>query len=197
MAGITWRITARNIEQAKAELTDVVRRVEDLRPVLAQFGVHMLRSIQENFAVGGRPRFRPWAVSTAANEAGPLYLAGGRRTTASRGRTARARTGKVLYDTGTLANSIKVLVAGNRTLSLGTNLKYAAIHQLGGTINIPGIRPVRAHALRWFLPGGKAVFAKKAAPHTVRIPARPYLVAQPEDLEILQAMIDRHVKGAK
>lgn len=197
MAGITWRITAKGLEQAKAELAQIPVRAMDLRPVLQQFGIHMLRSIQRNFAEGGRPiRWRQWAPSTAANEAGPLYLRSG-KVTSSRGRTARARTGKVLYDTGRLANSITSQVTGPRTLRLGTNLVYAAIHQLGGTINIPGIRPVRAKALRWFLPGGKVVFAKKAAPHTVRIPSRPYLVAQEEDMQILQSMIDRHLQGAK
>jgi phage gpG-like protein len=191
---IRLKITPRNIAQVSDDLKALVRRVEDITPVLGQFGVHMIRSIQKNFDVGGRPRWKPWAASTAINEAGGVRLKSG-KVSASRRRTARARTGKVLYDTGRLANSVTASVTGRRTLLLGSNVVYAAIHHFGGTIRVPEIVPRRAGALRWYSAGGAPIFAKRARPHTVLIPARPWLVVQDEDLEILTGMVERHVVG--
>jgi phage gpG-like protein len=58
----------------------------------------------------------------------------------------------------------------------GSNLKYAAIHQYGGTI-----RPVRAKALR-FKVGGSFVTVKK-----VKIPERPYIVPKIDRIENIMA----------
>lgn len=62
---------------------------------------------------------------------------------------------------------------------IGSNLNYARIHELGGTINHPGGSP-------YIVIGGKAKWIKKATargrdgvqyskPHTIKMPPRPYL----------------------
>ncbi|MBI4242252.1 MAG: phage virion morphogenesis protein [Candidatus Rokubacteria bacterium] len=184
------KITARNVEQASAELKALVRRVEDLRPVLAEFGIHMIRSVEQTFQAGGRPT--AWPPSIRAMRGG----------------------GKTLIKTARLKNSIVATVTGPRSLSVGTNVKYAAVHQLGfsGTVQIPEhIRRVKSRNVyrvktattvsgrkirsRRKIASGFAVV--KAHPAHMRIPARPFLVAQDEDMEILKGMLERHIEGDK
>lgn len=57
---------------------------------------------------------------------------------------------------------------------VGTNLEYMAIHEYGGTINVPEIRPRNAKALHFYV-GGKEVFAMRARAHTVTMPERSFL----------------------
>lgn len=73
------------------------------------------------------------------------------------------RGGSILFLMGHLLGSIAHHV-GNDMVSWGSNLVYAAIHQLGGTI-----RPRSAKRLVFQI-GNMTVFAKE-----VTIPARPYL----------------------
>lgn len=54
------------------------------------------------------------------------------------------------------------------------DVKYGAIHEFGGTINVPEIEPVKARALH-FLSGGKDVFAMRVQAHTVTMPERSYM----------------------
>jgi phage gpG-like protein len=168
------RITARNIEEVSAELRNIVRSVEDIRPVLAEFGIHMIRSVEKTFQTGGHPV--PWPASIRA----------------------RTRGGKTLIKSGRLKNSIVAALTGDRTLQVGTNVKYAAIHQLGfsGTVQIPEhIRRVtRAFGRRLKTPTYATV---RGHPAHMRIPARPFLVAQEEDLEIWKGMLGRHMEGGK
>lgn len=67
-----------------------------------------------------------------------------------------------------------------RVASDGT-VKYAAIHEFGGTINIPEIRPVNVEALHFFM-GGDEVFAKYARAHTVTMPERSYMRSSLADM---------------
>jgi len=167
---VTLKINQRNIEEVSRDLKALVRRVSDLRPVLAEFGVHMVRSVEQTFQAGGRPA--PWPPSIRALRQG----------------------GKTLIKTARLKNSIVASVTGPRTLRLGTNVAYAAVHQLGfaGNMTVPEhIRRVtRAFGRRLKTPTYATVQQHQ---RLVRIPARPFLVAQPEDLEILRGMLERHI----
>ncbi len=58
--------------------------------------------------------------------------------------------------------------------TIGTNVKYAGIHEYGGTIVLPDIYPVKKKALHFFI-GGKEIFAKKVRAHAIRMPERSYL----------------------
>jgi phage gpG-like protein len=187
------KITPRNLEAAGVRLGAIGSRLQDLRTILARFGVHAIRSIEQTFEVGGRPqRWRPWAASTAANEAGRLYTKSG-RITSSKKRSAGARTGKILVDSARLKNSVVAQLSGPRALSIGSNVVYARIHHLGGTIKIPEITVEKGCAMRWFRAGGAPVFARQTAAHDVTIPPRPWLVLQPEDIELLKQMVSGYV----
>lgn len=87
-------------------------------------------------------------------------------------------SGQVLHvRSGTLRRSITYTVrddADGIVGTVGTNLEYAAIHEYGGTIHVPEIRPRQAKALRFYV-GGVAVFARRARAHDVHMPQRSFL----------------------
>jgi phage gpG-like protein len=102
----------------------------------------------------------------------------------------KCREGQILKDRGTLSQSIGprndgknpakrvgsiVRISGN-LVTIGTDIAYAAVQNYGH----PGIKPVRAKALR-FKCGKRWVFAKK-----VRIPARPFADWYSDDVRELQ-----------
>ncbi|MDR1397172.1 MAG: phage virion morphogenesis protein [Desulfarculales bacterium] len=93
-----------------------------------------------------------------------------------------ARGGQTLANTGRLRNSIQAEVTPDYVI-VGTNVKYARIHQEGGDIHAKKARFLR------FMAGGKPVFRKK-----VTIPARPFMGISQDDLEEVGDLIDRHIK---
>jgi len=74
-----------------------------------------------------------------------------------------------LRKSGTLAKSVRVVTATDSSVLLGSDRRYAAIHQLGGTTRAHVIRPINKRALK--TPFG--LFAKVNHPGS-KIPARPY-----------------------
>lgn len=119
-------------------------RLSDLYPVLDTIGASIAAETVQHFEAGASPDGNPWPVSLRA----------------------RIQSGQTLVDTGRLVQSISHQVAADRqSVSVGTNVEYAAIHQFGGVI-----RPVRAKALKFRLPTGQWVHAQR-----VVMPARPYL----------------------
>lgn len=88
-------------------------------------------------------------------------------------------SGEVLQNrTGTLRRSITAKVEQDALRVrgiVGTNLEYAAIHEYGGVIHLPEIRPVTAKALHWTTVNGVSVFATRVRAHDVTMPERSYL----------------------
>ena len=126
-------------------LLDLGGRTADLSPVFKRFGAYMLRSVAKNFREGGRPN--KWMIS--------------------RKRVKRPGS-QTLIATGILKNSIAPeFDAKSLTISMGSNLKYARIHQLGA-------------------PWGR--FKRPAY-----MPARPYLLFQDEDLDYFKNLVNRHL----
>jgi phage gpG-like protein len=80
----------------------------------------------------------------------------------------KTRVGKPLLDTGRLRRSI-LYVADNAGVEIGTNLKYAPVHQFGATI-IPKNGPFLAFKVFKATAGEHFVLAKK-----VTVPARPFM----------------------
>lgn len=139
----------------------------------------------------------------------PLAASTLRQRRRGRGRGAA----KILRDTGRLAGSISAqLGTDGRSVAVGTNVAYAAIHQFGGSIE-------RAAATRTlyfrqrkdgrvgnrFVGKSRANFAQdvQVGPSTQQIPARPYLpirngrVDLPADLGAeVTAILTRHLADA-
>ena len=142
----------------------------DLLPAMKIIGQIVRDSCRENFRVGGRPqKWTPLADSTL------LRLIGGKK--ASRTKSGRTKVGavrkladkKTLIDSGRLFRSI-TYVAGKDIVDIGTGIKsgtdveYAALHQFGGE-NAQG----------------------------AKVPARPYLVVQDEDLEQIKEVLGDYI----
>ena len=164
---ISLKVKIRDIE-AKTAIKDLSTRLKQPQKPLRSCGLVLLRSIGKTFKAGGRPvRWKPSI-------------------------RARLTGGKTLIKTARLLRSLSMEVAG-KTLKVGTPVKYAAIHQLGGTIPARVILPRRAKALRWIDKGGNIRFAKKVSIGPTGIPARPCLVFQDADWRVFRRIFGDYI----
>lgn len=167
------RVTV-NVTPVMQKLGSLSQKLDGLRPLLEDVKGRLLLSTQQNFTASGRPKaWMPLAASTIANRRGTSH--------------------RILRDTGRLQNSITSRIE-NRSVIVGSNVVYARIHQEGGTIRVPEVRPRNARVLR-FVVNGQIVYTRRARAHTVRIPARPYLLLQESDKTYIRNAIERHLKG--
>ena len=126
-------------KEIESRLLDLAKRSENLRPLMKNIAGIFAYSTEENFKEEGRPdKWTDLAEST---------------------KKQRTKTGhypgQILQVSGQLASSISTYY-DNDSAVIGSNLDYAAIHQLGGQ-------------------AGKN--------QSVTIPARPYLQLNNEDFE--------------
>lgn len=139
----------------------------DFREPLRECGTQVIRSTDKTFQQQGRP--------TQWDELSDLTLMNRRKGGAG---------AKILQDSGRLKNSITAQGQGSINkltadeLLIGTNVKYAAIHQVGDTIKAKN-KPYLV------IPAGKTKKGKKKfiKKKQVTIPARPFLIVQPEDTQ--------------
>lgn len=168
-------------------IQDMLERAKDPIPPGEAIGPLLVSSIVANFRAEGRPE--PWVAVRPATAK----------------RKAKAGHGKILTWSGQLQRSVTFQVVGVRII-LGSVLTYARIHQEGGFIQRSGAVHLRtdrrgnlltqAALGRTFRNADRMyVFAKTGehghknaveralthGPYAIGIPARPYLVIQPED----------------
>lgn len=130
----------------KTLLAELQKRVENPKPAMAEIGEIVRSSVIKNFGQGGRPNpWKPLAASTIKKK--------------------RGGAGKTLIDSARLMNSITSRASKDR-VTIGTNVIYAAIHQLGGM-------------------AGRG--------RKVKIPPRPYLMVQDEDAPSIKEAISRYL----
>ncbi len=166
MAGGAAQIDDHGARQALGALG---ARLRDFTVPMKLIGVHMLRSIQQNFDAGGRPT--PWAPSKRVLRFG----------------------GKTLVDKGQLEGSITPHAEPDR-VRLGTTKVYARIHQLGGEIR--QARRVRLKQQRGR--GVTRIRKVRATIRTgvvIHMPARPFLVVQPGDVPIIRGILRDYLAG--
>jgi len=98
---------------------------------------------------------------------------------------AKKLSGQVLHvRTDRLRGSITkdVDIEGHDVVGrVGTNVEYARIHELGGSIPAHTVYPVKKKALR-FMIDGKEVFAKYANIPEIKMPKRPYIAPSLKEL---------------
>lgn len=140
--------------QVKAMLQRLAQRMGNLTPVMRAAGDVLRNDAAANFKGQHGPDGAPWhklAQSTLLARAKRLSGKGGIYTQKGQLRKPAARlmaNAKILLDRGTLRQSVQVLQTTPTSVTVGSRLPYAAIHQLGGKAGR----------------GGK-----------VRIPARPFI----------------------
>lgn len=138
-------------KEVELRLLDLAKRSENLRPLMKNIAGIFAYSTEENFKNEGRPD--KW---TELSES-----------------TIKQRTknkqwpGMILQVSGQLASSVNTYY-DNDSAVIGSNLEYAAIHQLGG---------------------------QAGRNKSVEIPARPYLQLTPEDFEEILSMTENFLGG--
>ena len=141
------------------------RKMGDLTPVMEEIGELIVSSVQENFNRGGRYS-KPGS-----------WRGGNKKWKELAPSTIKERKRLGYYDkdtdsceilvrTGELKDSI-TYDAGKDYVTVGTDKVYAAIHQFGG---------------------------KAGRKHAAKIPARPFLVVQDDDLEEIKEIILDYIK---
>lgn len=136
---------------ANADLAALAKRIKDLDPVLDEIGASQVTEVQHRFEQQAGPDGAKWTGLAA-------------RTLARRG----GDNPKILRDQGNLYDSVTHKVDSGVAVAIGTNRRYARIHQLGGKAG-PGRR--------------------------VTIPARPYLGLSDEGRKEVVAILEDHLEG--
>lgn len=183
-------------------LDAIQRRLGQMRPALLDVGAAMLQSTQARFQSETAPDGTPWVALS------PRY---------ARWKAKRGLSNKKLQLRGYLFGSL-AYQATDSSLVLGSAVKYARIHQLGGRVSIPGrtgsvrLRTDRkGELLRQTDDQGEAigngklaVFAKKShkqaalrvylqGGYDVEIPARPYLGMSDQDYSTAAEIIGSYL----
>ena len=157
---------------------ELSERAGNIRPVLEDFGKHMFRSIEDNFAEHGRPE--TWVPS----KKNPTHT---------------------LIDTGELFASANTIVDGDTDLLLvaggmGQPSAKAPSLQFGARIPykhksgrfVPMSTRLRASRLgRWGF--GEGRYEGGATRGEAILPPRPYLEFQAEDLEMFYGMVETYL----
>lgn len=149
--------------------------------IMNRLGEYLQASTQDRFKTQTAPDGTPWQ---------PLKARYARRK--------KYNHDKVLTLRGYLRSGIRHQVTSDTTVDVGANLAYAAIHQLGGTIDMPE----RQATVRYRSVAGRTLFASRkhkraterqvnVGKHQVEMPARPYLgISQADDQEIREIIRD-------
>ncbi|AFU47309.1 phage virion morphogenesis protein [Acidovorax sp. KKS102] len=185
MAGTHIKSTV-NDAQARAMLARLGEPgTDDLMPRL---GEYLQASTQKRFKVQTAPDGTAWQPLQ------PRYA-----------RRKKYAKDKVLTLRGYLRSGIHYQVTGDAEVEVGSNTKYAAIHQFGGEIDMPE----RQASVRYRSVAGRTLFASKkhkrvtektvtVPVHFVKIPARPFLgISTADDSEIRDIVLNWVVKRSK
>lgn len=154
------------VEQDLTGIARIHHRVRNIMTLLKSWGQYLVDQTQKNFRLGGRPV--RWKPSLRAQVEG----------------------GQTLLDTGHLRRSIQFWARSSGTTGtviVGSNLKYAPVHQYGAVIQAKN-KPY----LVFKSPTG-AVVRKKS----VTIPARPFLVILPFFARDLEKMAQEFLEVGK
>lgn len=169
--GITLTVTD---EQVMAALARLDRAADDQSPIMAEIAGYLVTATKRHIERERGPD-GPWPKLSPR--------------TANRRVTARRRRGyeNMLRVSNRLYSSITG-ESDARSARAGTNVPYAAAQQLGASIDMPEreqtIHLSTGKRRRFTRPGAKRSEARtvKVGAHTVRIPARPYLYLDAQDV---------------
>lgn len=158
--------------QVKAALHALRQDLMDLKPAMAGIGQVLVTETDLAFRAQKDPWGQAWARLSAV-------------TLRRRRKGPRKGSDKILRDTGRLANSINYR-ADKTSVSVGSNVIYAAVHQFGAERGAFG-RTRRGAPIPW----GK-------------IPSRPFLPVRnnrvdlpPDTLEDILDVVRVHLRGGK
>lgn len=164
MAGVSISARVEGSAAIDARLAALAAANGDLSDLMDGIGFYLESSTIERFGTETAPDGSKWTPSRRAREQG----------------------GKTLTDRALLKDSIDYRHSAT-DVEVGTNLIYARIHQMGGTI-----RPKNGDYLTFALPGGLG-FRRVSE---VIMPARPFLGISADDEEEILALAEDYERGA-
>jgi len=179
-------------------------RAKDSRSLLRKIAGDMLKDTHDNFDTQGHGKWKKLRASTIDR------------------RTKKGKWGqgsKMLKVTGRLYTSVKAKSTDKYAI-VGTNVRYAGIHQFGGKIRPPGGTPYVNFDSKYTakkmkgritgkmgekLGGQQMRFLKKdgnypegvkfTKPHNITIPARPFLDLQPKTISMINNRVAMYFAG--
>lgn len=162
-------------------LLKLIRSTKQRHDLMTALAGTMLDAVEENFQQEGRPKWMGWSPAYAKKRAG----------------------GKILQKTGRLAASIRAAIT-NDDATVGTNVRYARIHNEGGEIKHEA-RTTSLYFKQYKTGGVSRQFVKKRnsnfvqsatiGAHTVKMPARPFLQLTGEDIRELENTATRYFES--
>lgn len=170
-----------DIGDFERSLGELIKKLEHREPLMREMAAAMGDAVEENFAQQGRPAWMGWK---------------------SNAYWAKRRGGKILQKSGRLAASI-TQYSTNDEATVGTNVKYARIHQEGGEINIAA-RSQKAYYRQNKDGSLNHRFAKKSqanfeqwntiGAYKIKMPARPFLHLTEDDVERMENTAEQYLK---
>lgn len=171
MPGVTEGITIDGQIRARAVFDQILRRTEDMSPLMARIGAYGEESSMHRFETETGPDGKKWQQSERAKATG----------------------GQTLSDTGRFRQSVTHR-SDSASAEWGTNLIYAPPHQFG----MDGEQPVAAHIRRITQAFGRAlsfpVFQSVGAfTRTMNTPARPVFGVDGDDEDEILALAEDYL----
>lgn len=169
-----------DIGDFERSLGDLIKKLEHREPLMREMAAAIGDAVEENFAQQGRPAWMGWSPAYARKRHG----------------------GKILQKSGRLAASI-TQYSTNDEATVGTNVKYARIHQEGGEISIAA-RSQKAYYRQNKDGSLNHRFAKKSqanfeqwntiGAYKIKMPARPFLHLTEDDVERMENTAEQYLK---
>lgn len=179
MSGVSLSIDLKDDELALAVLGNLVARLDDPTPAYEDVGQALITSTHHRWDQGISPSGSPWPKSLRVKKYG----------------------GSTLKLSARLYRSISAN-ASRTGVEIGTNVVYAAIHQLGGTIDQDARDQVlhfkvnkRTGTWRFARATKKATLAQKRriGAHTVTMPARPFIGLDQDDPRTIATIFQNYL----
>lgn len=165
----------------KILLKGIENKSKDLSKAMKTIAVDLRTSIEENFEVGGRYS-SPGAI-----------IGGSKKWTIKNGR------GSLLGSSpGSSALHLSFVTKFDKdSATVGTNKKYARIHNFGGKTKPHEINARNFKSLKFNWKGDTVHYSRVHHPGS-NIPARPFMVVQPEDIEgFKETLLEHLTEGTK
>ncbi|HCB2353220.1 TPA: phage virion morphogenesis protein [Escherichia coli] len=176
---MSYKITY-DIGDFERSLGELIKRLDNREPLMRELAAAMGDAVEENFAQQGRPEWMGWSPAYARKRAG----------------------GKILQKSGRLASSITQFSTNDEAV-VGTNVKYARIHQEGGEIRIAA-RSQRAYYRQHKNGSVGNRFVKKSrsnfsqwntiGAYTITMPARPFLHLTEDDVDRMETTAENYLR---
>lgn len=176
--------------QLDKKLKELTSKVTNLRPVMRAISENMIQAVKDNFDSEGSRLGEKWKELSPSTKAQ---------------RSKKGFSGKILQQRRKLFDSITAY-ADDEVASVGTNLKYAKVHQLGCNDSVsvsPFSRKVASRNIYAARKDGKGLtkrllasgigFTKKHS-RTMNTPARPFLGLNDNDVNGIQNTITKYLQ---